>query len=280
MTQLGITGATGRVGGRVSRGLAAAGFPQTLIVRDPARAPSLPGADVRRALYGDPISARAALRDVATLFMVSGAEAPDRVQDHITFVDSAVTAGVEHIVYLSLLGAAASATFTLARDHWTTEQHIRGTGVGFTFLRDSLYADFLAFLVSDDDVIRGPAGDGRFAPVAIDDVADSAFAVLRAPADHLGATYRLTGPHVTTMSEAAGLLAAATGRPVRFENESVAQAYASRAHFRAPDWQVDAWVTTYTAIAGGEFDVVTDDVTRLTGHPATSLREVLARSGR
>ena len=53
------------------------------------------------------------------------------------------------------------------------------------------------------------------------------------------------------------------------------EAYASRASYGAPSWQVDAWVSTYTSIASGEVAGVTDDVQRLTGHRATSLAEVL-----
>ncbi len=51
----------------------------------------------------------------------------------------------------------------------------------------------------------------------------------------------------------------------------LAEAYASRAAYGAPDWMVEAWVSTYTAIAAGEMVAVTDDVLRITGHPATSL---------
>jgi NAD(P)H dehydrogenase (quinone) len=43
-----------------------------------------------------------------------------------------------------------------------------------------------------------------------------------------------------------------TGRAVRYEPESVEQAYACRASYGAPQWQLDAWVSTYTAIANGE----------------------------
>ena len=48
------------------------------------------------------------------------------------------------------------------------------------------------------------------------------------------------------------------------------EAYASRraAYPDAADWQLDAWVSTYTAIADGSCADVTDDVERLTGHPA------------
>jgi hypothetical protein len=40
---------------------------------------------------------------------------------------------------------------------------------------------------------------------------------------------------------------------------------------------VDAWVSTYTAVAAGALETVTGDVARLTGHPATPLAEVLRR---
>jgi hypothetical protein len=40
---------------------------------------------------------------------------------------------------------------------------------------------------------------------------------------------------------------------------------------------VEAWVTTYTAIATGELAGVSSDIERLTGHPATPLAEVLRR---
>jgi NAD(P)H dehydrogenase (quinone) len=199
------------------------------------------------------------------------------VDRHRTFVDAAAAAGVRHLVYTSFLNAAPDAVFTLARDHWATERHIRAAGLPFTFLRDGLYADFLPMMVGDDGVLRGPAGDGRAALVAQDDIADAAVAVLRDPGPHAGATYDLTGPEALTFTEVAAALSTATGRPVRFHDESLAEAYASRASYGAPDWQVEAWVSTYTAVAAGQLATVSGDVERLTGHPATSLAELLRR---
>ena len=147
----------------------------------PARAPGLPGAEVAEAEYGDSGAVRRALDGAATVLMVSASETPDRVERHRAFVDAAVAAGVRHLVYTSFVGAAPDAVFTLARDHWATEEHIRASGLEFTFLRDNLYADFLTFLVGEDGVIRGPAGDGRAAVVVQDDIADAAVAVLRDP---------------------------------------------------------------------------------------------------
>jgi NAD(P)H dehydrogenase (quinone) len=65
------------------------------------------------------------------------------------------------------------------------------------------------------------------------------------------------------------------GRDFSFSDETLDEAYASRSSYGAPDWQVDAWVSTYTAIAAGELAGVTDDVQRLTGRAATSLAELL-----
>ena len=73
------------------------------------------------------------------------------------------------------------------------------------------------------------------------------------------------------------MLTRVTGRPVRFHHETVPEAYASRASYGAPDWQVDAWVSTYTAVAAGEPAAVSPDVAALTGHPATGLAELLLR---
>jgi len=270
-----VSGATGRLGGRVARRLADAGLAQRLIVRDRARAPELAGAEVAVAEYGDPGAMRAALAGAATVLMVSASETPDRVRRHRSFVDAAAAAGVEQLVYTSFVGAAPDSVFTLARDHWATEQQIRASGVPFTFLRDNLYADFLPFLVGDDGVIRGPGGDGRAAVVAQDDIADAATAVLGNPAAHAGATYDLTGPQALSFAEMAATLTAATGRTVRYHDETQAEAYASRASYGAPDWQVEAWVSTYTSVAAGELAAVSPAVERLTGHPATSLAELL-----
>ncbi len=272
---LAITGATGRLGGRVARRLAAAGTPQRLLVRDPARAPRLPGATVVPAPYADGRAVRAALEGVTTVLMVSASETADRVDQHRTFVDAAVAAGVGHLVYVSFLGAAPQATFTLARDHWATEEHVRAHGLTATFLRDSLYADFVPALLGEDGAIRGPAGDGRVALVAQDDVADVAVAVLRDPAAHAGRTHDLTGPEALTLAEVAGVLAAAPGREVRYVPETIEEAFASRASYGAPDWQVEAWVSTYTAIAAGELAGVSSAVPDLLGRPARTLEQVL-----
>ena len=275
MTLIAVTGATGRVGGRVARLLADAGTNQRLVVRDPGRAPRLDGAEVVVASYADTDAVRRALEDVDVVLMVSGSESEHRVDEHRAFVEGARLAGVGQLVYTSFLGAAPDSTFTLARDHWATERILAASGIASTCLRDNFYADVMPDFVGADGAIRGPAGDGRVSLLAADDVADVAVAVLRDPAAHLDTAYALTGPEALSFAEIAQILGEETGRPTAYVAESGEEAYASRAAYGAPRWQVDAWVSTYTAIANGELAKVSTSVRDLTGHAARDLRTVL-----
>ena len=186
-------------------------------------------------------------------------------------------AGVKAYRSLADLPAAPDATFTLARDHYATEERIKASGMDFTFLRDNFYLDFLPLLAGEDGVIRGPAGDGVFSGVAREDVARCAHAVLRDPAVHKGKTYNLTGPEELTLARAAEILTTGTGRSVSYHPETVGEAYASRASYGAPQWQLDAWVSTYTAMAAGEMAGLSPDVHGLTGDDPISLAEFLTR---
>lgn len=273
--RIGITGVTGHIGGAVARDLQDLSERLRLFVRDAARVPKLAG-EVAVASYDS--QAAEALRGVDLLFMVSAAESPERLAQHKAFIDAAASAGVQHVVYTSFLGAAPDATFTLARDHFATEEHIKASGMAWTFLRDSFYLDFLPDTVSEDGVIRGPAGTGRVGAVARADVAATAAAILRDAGAHERLTWDLTGPQTLSFPEIAKILSQLQGRQVSYVDETLDEARASRAHYGAPDWELEAWITTYTAIAAGELDVVTDHVQQVTGNPPRSLREVVQDS--
>lgn len=278
MTALGVTGSTGRLGGRVARLLAESGVEQRLLLRDPSRAPDLPGTTVAEMSYGDGASVEAACRGLDVVWMVSASEDENRLALHRTFVDAVAAAGVRHVVYTSFYGAAPDATFTLARDHFHTEEHLKASGMQWTMVRDNLYLDFLPYFAGEDRVLRGPAGDGRVAAVSLDDIAASLHAVLLDPGAHTGATYSLTGPEALSLREAAAIMTRETGEEYRYAEETLEEAYASRAKYGAPDWQVEAWVSTYTAIASGELADVTDDVRRLSGRSPIGLAELMRRN--
>lgn len=273
---IGLTGATGAVGGQVARALA--GSPLRLLVRDPGRAPMIAGAEVVAFDYAaEPGVLAEALDGVDVLFFVSAAEAADRRKQHRNVVEAAAAAGISHVVYTSFAGAAPDATFTLGRDHADTEAAIHESGLTATLLRDNLYSDLLPFFADTGGAIRGPAAGGQVAAVARSDVAAVGAELLRDPAAHADQVYTLTGPEALTMSEVAERAGAHLGRPLRFENQTVAQAHDQRAadYPGTPQWQLDAWVSTYTAIADGSLAQVTDHVEQLLGRPAATIEQAL-----
>ena len=274
--RIGVTGATGHLGGGAARLLAAGGTPIRLIVRDPARVPDLPDAgpdvEVAVASYAEAARLTEAFSGLSALYLVSGEEAHDRLDQHRIAVRAAADAGVPRIVYTSFLGASPDATFRLARDHFHTERYLHDTGLPFVALRNSLYADVLPYFVADG-VLAGPAADGRLAPVARADVIEVSVAALLDRDWDTTSTLDLTGPTLMDLHEVAEDLTRMTGSPVRYHRQTRDEAYASRAHLGAPGWLMDAWVSTYTAIARGEMAVVSDTVAQVTGHPSTAFRD-------
>jgi uncharacterized protein YbjT (DUF2867 family) len=215
------------------------------------------------------------------MLLVSANLSGRRLTQHATAIDAAVLAGVRHVVYISLLGAARRATYLNARDHWQTEQYLAASDVEWTVLRPSFYSSMLPDLADADGVVRGPAGEGTVSAVAHDDIARMTVEILL---DHNGAhyghVYPVTGPDSVTLTEATRRMSVALGRRFVFEDQSIEQAYATRAGLDATRDQVDGWISWYLAIANGEVALTTDDVTRLTGRPALSIEANLRTMGR
>lgn len=284
--RIAVTGASGALGGRVAKLLNLAGWQQRLLVRTASKAPRMAHAAVYEAPYGHTDQARRALRGVSVLFMVSAGESEDRDEAQAGFVRAAADAGVEHIVYTSFANAGPDATFEFARTHGATEQVIRDSGLSFTFLRDNFYQEVLQQWVNDAGELRGPAGQGTVAAVARNDVARAAARVLTDVGGHMGsgsgqatphakAIYDMTGPSALSLDAIARHLSTSLGRDVRYVPETLEEAYASRASTGAPQWQLDAWVSTYTAIAKGELSHVSGDIEKITGTPPMSYERFL-----
>ena len=272
-----VTGSTGGLGSRVARRLAKRGVRQRLVVRDAARAPQLPHAEVVAARgYSDGEGMQAALVGVDRLLLVPAGESPDRVEEHATAIRAAAAAGVRHITYFSIARADEATSFPLALAHARTEQVVRASGLDFTFLRMNMYMDFLPYLVGADGVIRGPAAEGRLAAVSRDDLADVATAVLTSDG-HANAVYDVSGPEALSLHEAAAVLSETCGRSISYHPETHEEARVSRAGTGQP-WQIEAWIGSYVAMAEGMFAGTSDVVRQLAGHDPETLTTFLSRS--
>jgi uncharacterized protein YbjT (DUF2867 family) len=135
--------------------------------------------------------------------------------------------------------------------------------------------DFIPYFAGPERTFRGPAANGRLSPVSRDDVAAVAVQVLSDPGAHDDQAYRLTGPELFTLTEAAERMSAYTGEPYSYVVETTEEAWASRRPTGAPDWMIEGWISTYVAIADGSLDLVSGDVEAVTGRPPQTLEQTL-----
>jgi NAD(P)H dehydrogenase (quinone) len=271
-----LTGATGHVGRLVAEELAKRGEPMRLLVRDPARAPKLPGAEAVHADYGEPASIAAALGEGDRVFMVSLHEGPERrVPLHRSFIEAAAAKGVGLVVYLSFVNAGPDALFLHARSHGATEAMLAGSGVPFTAIRNGMYADEVAGWFDPDGVAREPVAEGRIAFSYRLELAEAIAVVLTQPG-HAGKVYDIVGEPVG-LGELARIASDATGAAYRYEPAPVEDWVARWRARGAEDWSVEAGVTSFEAQAAGEFDVVSDDYRTLTGRAPLTIGEIIGR---
>jgi uncharacterized protein YbjT (DUF2867 family) len=248
-----------------------------LLVRDPSRAPRLPGAEVVVADYGDPDTLARALNEGDRVFMVSLHEGPERrVPLHRSFVEAATARGVAQIVYLSFVNAGPDAVFIHARSHGATEQMLRESGTGWTSIRNGMYTDHVGGWFDAEGVAREPVGDSRIAFSYRPELAE-AIAVCLTEDGHDGRIYDVTGSEAVTLDELATIASAATGASYRYEPQTRDE-WETKWRARGKDgWELESGLTSFDAQVAGELAVVSDDYRLLTGKAPLTIREVIAR---
>ncbi|HEY4096660.1 MAG TPA: NAD(P)H-binding protein [Baekduia sp.] len=266
-----VTGATGGVGGRTVRCLVGRGDDARVVAlaRRPEAVATHPRVEARRADYDDPASLRTALAGVDTLVFVSSdgaAGAMRRHHEHV--VAAAVDAGVEHVVYTSILDVSPESPFYYAPVHRETEALLADSGLAHCLARTSIFADFL---VSTWATAVLPTGTGRMSIVTRDDVARSLAAL--ALSRETG-TVELTGSTALTATEIAEITTSITGRAT---TDVIVPS--------APGWLTEAFTTMFASVRANHFAHICPDITRLTGEPPQSYAAFLrsavnARRGR
>ena len=107
------------------------------------------GAQVRRADFDDPGSLLAAMEGGERMLLISTVRVGSRVEQHTNAVEAARAAGVRHVAYTSLLGVRTPGNPSVeGYDHIATERMIEASGLAWTFLRNSLYAEAVAIAMA------------------------------------------------------------------------------------------------------------------------------------
>ena len=277
MPKIAVTGVTGNLGGMVSRLCKKNGIEVRNLARNVGKAEKLGFSNVFKSSYDKSEDTVKSLEGIEVLFMVSGSENPNRVQQHKDFIDAAKVAGVSHVIYLSFYNASKNSIFTLGRDHYATEEYIKENGFKYTFLRDNFYADFFVDLCREYGEIKGPAGNGKVSAVVRSDVSEVAAKILENPGKWENQTLNMTGPEELSMDEIVKAVSKYFGKEIKYIEETVEEAYESRKIWKAEQWEYDSWVSTYTAIAENEQSGISNDIEKVLGRKATSLAEYLKK---
>lgn len=277
MPKIAVTGVTGNLGGMVSRLCKKNGIEVRNLARNVEKAEKLGFSNVFKSSYDKSEDTVKSLKGIEVLFMVSGSENPNRVQQHKDFIDAAKVAGVSHIIYLSFYNASKNSIFTLGRDHYATEEYIKENGFKYTFLRDNFYADFFVDLCREYGEIKGPAGNGKVSAVVRSDVSEVVAKILENPGKCENQTLNMTGPEELSMDEIVKTVSKYFGKEIKYIEETVEEAYESRKIWKAEQWEYDSWVSTYTAIAENEQSGISNDIEKVLGRKATSLVEYLEK---
>jgi uncharacterized protein YbjT (DUF2867 family) len=141
-----------------------------------------------------------------------------------------------------------------------------------------LFTTLAARSIADSGTIRLPFGTGRTSPVATDDVARVVATVLADPGPYIGRALELTGPRSQDMNGVADEYARALSRPIAYVDvpwETWAEQVLARAGLGP---YVEEHIATMARLhRENRYDRVTATVEEITGRPAESVEEFVAR---
>ncbi len=274
-----VTGATGHLGRLAIDHLLARKVAAADIVaagRSTERLADVAAHGVRTAAidFDQPASLDAAFEGADTLVLVSASEPGRRAEQHGNAIDAAVRAGVTHLVYTSATKATTS-TLILAPEHKATEEAIAASGLPATILRNGWYNENYAGTFAQaaaSGVYAASTGEGRVASAARADYAEAIAAVLTSEG-HVGAVYELSGDTAWNGTEFAAAASEALGREVVFQPLTPQEQLAALAAAGLDDGTAGFVVALDQNIAEGTLAETSGDLSRLIGHPTTTLVE-------
>jgi NAD(P)H dehydrogenase (quinone) len=174
------------------------------------------------------------------------------------------------------------------RAHWTSEQALKWSGLPVVnlhatiFVENPIISTFVLKPLLEKGELHLPFGEQRLAPIAAYDVAELCAKILADPQLHLHKDYVLTGPQLVGAVDLAGSYAALIGRNVTYVPSTpdewcktfIDKALAHNPHVAAHLRNLVAFV------AGGFYNVVTDELAQLLGRTPKDVSWALAQHPR
>jgi len=271
-----VTGATGNVGAYLIPLLAAR---QDCVVRAMTRDPGRHGDTFAQSVqlvagrFEDAATLHDAMEGVDTVVMMAP-PGPDCIQQNQAVIDAARQSGAKKIVRISAIKAAADGRTENTRLHGACDALLQNSGMTYTILRPNYFMQNIFMSLDSimaDNCFYAGMGEGKFAMIDIRDVAESV--VTAATTDQFnGEVIEISGPKSICFNEVASVLSEVAGRRITYVAVSPDDVEASILQMGLGDWMANLLKEYSEAYGDGWGDLVTDNVDRLTGHPARSFR--------
>jgi len=257
-----VTGATGKTGSGVVRGLRALGIP--------LRSAGRTGADVRFE-WTDPSTYDEALRGVSGVYLVAPPLESDPSLVMIPFIEHALRAGARRFVLLSSSAIEADDAGLGAVDRALRDRAPEWAIVKPSWFMQNFVGRWHPHGTSllDDGVVVTSTGDGRVGFVDVEDIAAVAVRALADDRSH-DTAHVVTGPDALSYADVAAVLSRATGQSFRHVQVDDAEAKRRLVRAQLPPTVADLLVGLDARIREGAEDRVTDTVLRVTGRPPRS----------
>lgn len=273
MSTILVTGARGNIGSRVVDRLVTSGARVRVLLRQPATAAAdRPSVEIVRGSYDDAAAVSAAMAGASrALFITAG---PELARHDGVLAAAARSAGVEHIVKISVMGADHGGS-EIPRWHRDGEQRVTAAGLSATFLRPSSFASNArgwAASLRATGKAYGALGTAALPVIHPDDIADAAVLALTQPG-HAGKAYALTGPEALTPAEQVAILGEVAGRRFEYVNVDDDAAIRGMTDGGMPRVMADAMIHLIQALRGAGRVPPGDTVPTLLGRPARTFRQ-------
>jgi NAD(P)H dehydrogenase (quinone) len=280
-----VTSAAGHTGASTVTDLLKKGFPvRAFVRREDARSNRLrqAGAEIFVGDLYDMGDLRRALVDVQRAYHVPPF-APNLLHGTMLFALAAEEARLEVLALMSEWNPHPSHPAPVTREHWITNNIVQWMPtVDVTYVNPGIFA-FMYFLglpaLKHLGLLALPYGDGLNAPPSNEDIGAVAAGVLADPAEHIGKTYRPTGPELVSPTDVAGIFARVLGRKVRHQDVSTNMFIKAALAQGISPFEVSQIRRFVEEMRRGVFAVggPTNHVEEVTGRPAEDFESIARR---
>jgi NAD(P)H dehydrogenase (quinone) len=218
------------------------------------------------------------MKGVEALLLVSSSTMGDRYAQHANAIKAAKVNGVKHIVYTSVLKANPNSKFLAGIDHYKTEEEIKISGMNYTIMRNTYYADFLPNIIGnavESGAIYYSAGNGKVNFALRNEMAEANAVVLSDPSAHQNKIYEITSGSVYKFDEIASMLSEITGKQIKYVDIPVEALKENIINFGMPKEVADLMGSIAESMKAGEFDFVDPTLEKLIGRKPTDLKDFL-----